>query len=132
VPEAKPFLVVDQPLDQWLDLPITGGLVMRGRLGSATNQLSTATGTVSVSCDACTLGAGTIAPDVKNEKAKAFAGGGITVPPFPLGQVSGSATFHDGNGVIDGHLGTPELFELTAKGTLVIRIASATSVCATA
>jgi len=71
-----------------------------------------------VSCDACTLGGGKVVPDVKNEKAKAFAGGGITIPPFPLGQVSGTATFNDGNGVIDGHLGTPELFELTAKGTL--------------
>jgi type II secretion system protein N len=120
-PEAKPFLVIDQPLDQWFgaDAPITGGLVMRGRLGSATNQLSTATGTVSVSCDACTLGnGGKVVPDVKSEKAKAFVGSGITIPPIPLGKVSGTATFHDGNGVIDGHLGTPELFELTAKGTL--------------
>jgi type II secretion system protein N len=120
-PEAKPFLVIDQPLDQWFgaNAPITGGLVMRGRLASATNQLSTATGTVSVSCDACTLGnGGKVVPLVKNEKTKAFAGDGITIPPIPLGQVSGTATFNDGNGVIDGHLGSPELFELTAKGTI--------------
>ena len=121
--EAKPFLVIDQPLDQWFgpDVPITGGLVMRGRLGSATNQLSTATGTVSVSCDACTLGnGGKLVPPTKNDKTKAFAGEGITIPPIPLGQVSGTATFNDGHGVIAGHLGTPELFELTAKGTFKV------------
>ena len=99
-PEALPFLTIDQPLDQWLGAgaPIIGGLVMRGRLGSATDQLSGATGSVSVSCDACVLASHT--------------------KPLPLGHVDAIVKFENGHGMVDGHLGSAETFELTATGTI--------------
>ena len=120
-PESKPLVELDQKLDRWDagGAPIIGGLAIRGRLGSATNQLSNATGTLSVSCDACTFGdGGKVVPKTNNPKAAAFAGDGITIPPIPLGAITGTATFTDGNGVIDGHLGSPDLLELTVKGTI--------------
>jgi type II secretion system protein N len=121
-PESKPLVELDQKLDRWDGggAPITGGLAIHGRLGSATNQLSKATGTILVSCDACTFGDGgkVVPPKSNNPKTAAFAGDGIAIPPIALGAISGTATFTDGAGVIDGHLGSPDLLELTAKGTI--------------
>lgn len=119
--EAKPLVELDQKLDRWDGggAPIIGGLAIRGRLGSATNQLSNATGTLSVTCDACTFGdGGKLVPKTNNPKTAAFVGDGITIPPIQLGAISATATFTDGKGVIDGHLGSPDLLELTAKGTI--------------
>src|SRR5450432_883838 len=69
--EPKPLVQLDQKLDRWDGggAPITGGLAIRGRLGSATNQLSKATGTLSVSCDSCTFGdGGKVVPKTNNAK----------------------------------------------------------------
>ena len=114
----KPFVDVDTAVDRWdgLGIPLFGDIAFKAMLTSPTDELASASGTVTALCLGCAVGDGTTEHD--------FLGSPATIR-IDLGAIDGTATFMGGRGILDLTGSAADGIELRATGT----IALATTIC---
>jgi type II secretion system protein N len=105
------------PMKAAVGLPMTGGLALDLDLTLPEMKWREARGSLSLSCERCTIGDGEtqIRPRAQEGAARRgnfFAQGGLTVPRIDLGTMRGAIELRDGRGQID------ELSAVSADGEL--------------
>jgi type II secretion system protein N len=105
------------PMKAAVGLPMTGGLALELDLTLPDMSWREARGSISLSCDQCTIGDGEtqIRPRAQEgvaQRGNLFAQGGLTVPRIQLGTLRGEIELRDGLGRID------ELSAVSADGEL--------------
>ena len=107
------------PMKSAVGLPMTGGLEVDVSLTLPEMRFSAARGSLSLSCERCTIGDGEtqIRPRAQPGRAgrgNLFAQGGLTVPQINLGTMRGEIEIRDGHGRIE------ELSAVSPDGELYV------------